>query len=255
MNLSMYTLLKRAGCGIMSVNLAFVVVLLRSGLREAAARLRLGYRELRPFDSAPVHPANDIRDLVQKYCRGHGLEIGPGQNPYCDHSHTNYVDRFPGRREGCVPPDMVADACGIPVANTIEVLIEWKRVVKPGGVVFLVLPHADRTFDKGRPKTTLRHHIDDFESGVDYGDETHLPEWESTVLNSSVPHRWTANPEARDPDGSLNREWMIANGKVHYHVWTQNEVIALLAHVGFGVAFVLEESEVRPDSFIVVARA
>ena len=38
------------------------------------------------------------------------------------------------------------------VIGTIE---EWFRVLKPGGLVFMVVPHKERTFDKDRERTTL----------------------------------------------------------------------------------------------------
>jgi len=37
----------------------------------------------------------------------------------------------------------------------VAALREWARVTRPGGYVFAIIPHPDRTFDKGRPPTTL----------------------------------------------------------------------------------------------------
>lgn len=39
--------------------------------------------------------------------------------------------------------------------DTLGALKEWLRVVKPGGFVFTIFPHPERTFDKGRPRTKL----------------------------------------------------------------------------------------------------
>lgn len=39
--------------------------------------------------------------------------------------------------------------------NPIKALKEWHRVVKPGGYIFMIVPHKDRTFDHDRPRTTL----------------------------------------------------------------------------------------------------
>jgi SAM-dependent methyltransferase len=44
--------------------------------------------------------------------------------------------------------------------DTVGALKEWVRVVKPGGFVFTIFPHPERTFDKGRPRTTLQELID-----------------------------------------------------------------------------------------------
>jgi SAM-dependent methyltransferase len=72
--------------------------------------------------------------------------------------------------------DVVADGADLPFENnqwdfvisshclehnwdTIAALKEWIRVVKVGGYVFTIFPHPERTFDKGRPRTTLEELI------------------------------------------------------------------------------------------------
>lgn len=39
--------------------------------------------------------------------------------------------------------------------DPIDTLGEWLRVVKPYGIVFVIFPHKDRTFDKDKPRTTF----------------------------------------------------------------------------------------------------
>lgn len=39
--------------------------------------------------------------------------------------------------------------------DPIRAVEEWLRVVKPGGYVFMIIPHKDRTFDWNKPRTTL----------------------------------------------------------------------------------------------------
>lgn len=39
--------------------------------------------------------------------------------------------------------------------DLISTIKEWLRVVKPGGMVFIIFPHKDRMFDSNRPRTTL----------------------------------------------------------------------------------------------------
>jgi len=40
--------------------------------------------------------------------------------------------------------------------DPIKALKEWLRVVKPGGYIFVIGPHKERTFDKERSRTSLR---------------------------------------------------------------------------------------------------
>lgn len=39
--------------------------------------------------------------------------------------------------------------------NPIKTLEEWKRVVKPYGLIFVIFPHKERTFDKDKHRTTV----------------------------------------------------------------------------------------------------
>jgi len=50
--------------------------------------------------------------------------------------------------------------------NPLAALREWMRVVKPGGYIFTICPHKERTFDKDRPRTTLQELIDRDKSGI-----------------------------------------------------------------------------------------
>lgn len=44
--------------------------------------------------------------------------------------------------------------------NPVKAIREWLRVVKPGGYVYMIVPHKERTFDKDKPLTTLKEIID-----------------------------------------------------------------------------------------------
>jgi SAM-dependent methyltransferase len=55
-------------------------------------------------------------------------------------------------------------------------LAEWRRVVRPGGYVLLIVPHRDGTFDHRRPVTSLEHLLEDAERRTGEDDDTHLDE-------------------------------------------------------------------------------
>src|SRR5947209_9541505 len=121
-------------------------------------------------------PTPLIQNLVDRYCIGNGVEIGAGPVPYCPPERTDFVDKHIANADASLQPDIVADAAAIPAAdakydfvfsshclehvpNTIRTLMEWGRILRPGGALVLILPHGDRTFDRLRAKTTLDHHI------------------------------------------------------------------------------------------------
>lgn len=72
----------------------------------------------------------------------------------------------------CAPVHIVASGDALPLKdNTVDFVIsshviehfydpiktiqEWLRVVRPGGYVYMIVPHKERTFDKDRPRTAL----------------------------------------------------------------------------------------------------
>jgi SAM-dependent methyltransferase len=62
------------------------------------------------------------------------------------------------------------------IANPLRALAEWMRVLKDDGLLLIVLPHKDGTFDWRRPTTTLAHMIEDGDRNMDEDDLTHLEE-------------------------------------------------------------------------------
>lgn len=62
------------------------------------------------------------------------------------------------------------------IANPIKALFEWKRIIKPGGILILVLPKRESNFDHKRLVTDFRHLKQDFENNIHEDDLTHLNE-------------------------------------------------------------------------------
>lgn len=61
-------------------------------------------------------------------------------------------------------------------ANPLRALAEWKRVLRPDGMLLIIVPHRDGTFDHRRPLTTLAHLQDDFAMDRGEDDTTHVDE-------------------------------------------------------------------------------
>lgn len=61
-------------------------------------------------------------------------------------------------------------------ANPLSALREWRRVVRSGGSLIMIVPHREGTFDHRRPVTSIDHLVSDLESGMDENDTTHFEE-------------------------------------------------------------------------------
>src|SRR5262249_37970817 len=93
----------------------------------------------------------------------------------------------PGRQFICEATDLkpihsssydciLASHCLEHVASPLRALEEWRRVLKTDGLLLLILPHKDGTFDWRRPSTLLSHMIEDYQNHIGEDDLTHLPE-------------------------------------------------------------------------------
>jgi len=251
------------------MNPAFFYVAARLGLAEATSRLSKEYDTMLVPKRPPI-PNITIRGLAKHYCIGQGVEVGPGGNPICEPGSVKFLDKYPGRRPKSFAIEFACEAFEIPVPDnsfdflvsahtlehlpdTIRTLNEWRRVVRTGGILFLVLPHGERTYDAGRRVTDLSHHLTDFQKGVGFEDTTHFEEF-GRVSIPAGKHAWLADSRSRKPDGTYDWDWIVAQGAIHYHVWTQTEIVDLLRHIGCSILFVLDEAVDRSDSFIVVGR-
>jgi SAM-dependent methyltransferase len=128
---------------------------------------------------------------AHRWCLGRGLEIGgSAHNPFgLDTMNVDLTDSLDtvfkrSEVELCgvaAPVDIVASGDDLPIedesqdfvvsshvlehfADPIKALLEWDRVVRPGGTIFMIVPHKERTFDADRSRTALAHLIEDFEA-------------------------------------------------------------------------------------------
>jgi len=115
------------------------------------------------------------------------------------------------------------------LANPIKGLFEWRRVIREGGHLLLVVPHRDGTFDHRRPVTTLQHMVEDFENNTDERDMTHLDE----VISL---HDVGVDPAVKDIPSF--RERCLHNHEnrcLHHHVFDSELAIRLLDYTKFQV--------------------
>jgi len=115
------------------------------------------------------------------------------------------------------------------LANPLKGLAEWIRVLKQDGLLVLIIPHKDGTFDHCRPVTSLEHLIQDFESQTDESDITHLDE----ILKL---HDLSKDSRAGDIDSFKQRSKLnIENRCLHQHVFDTNLAVEVVNHMGLQI--------------------
>src|SRR5690606_4365358 len=92
-----------------------------------------------------------------------------GENFYVD-SHS-LADMPPAQYDFLIASHVIEH-----LANPIKSVLEWKRLLRPGGTMILIAPCKRFSYDCDRPITTLAHLIEDHQKGVGEDDETHFEE-------------------------------------------------------------------------------
>jgi GT2 family glycosyltransferase/SAM-dependent methyltransferase len=207
------------------------------------------------------------------YLEGSGIEVGALHSPIRVDPSVNvrYVDRMTVaelRRQypelepyPLIEPDIIDNGehletieagsqdfviashflehCQDPI-GTVKAML---RVVRPGGVLYLAVPDKRYTFDRNRPVTTLEHLIRDHEEGPAWSKVAHFEEW--ATMAEDVNIRGRSAQELIDFDYSI-----------HFHVWTQAEVLELFSamRTRFGMPFDVETIVKNGIEVIVILR-
>lgn len=98
--------------------------------------------------------------------------------------------------------------------DPIKALKEWYRLIRPGGYIFMIVPHKERTFDKDEPRTTLQELIDRHEGRI-------------------IPQ-----PNKND----------------HHSVWITEDMVELVKYLGWEIVRVEDKDDKVGNGFTVIIR-
>ena len=123
------------------------------------------------------------------------------------------------------------------VANPIKALFEWKRVLKPNGMILLILPHKINNFDHKRPYTKFDHLISDYEKNISEDDMTHHDE----IINLH---------DRKELSDKSYYEKFLEESKnnfkyrhFHHHVFNKDLIFKTLEFTGFKINQYYEHDE------------
>ena len=247
-----------------------------SALRVAAALSANNWRRPKepPAESEVSAPEANPDPLVvrRRFAArlvGEGIEVGPGHVPFPAPSgiKVRYLDRweptensslFPelGDSPGFPKPDMIVDLdadrlAGIDdgsqdfviashilehLANPLAMLVDIHRILKPRGLLVLLLPDRHRTFDRDRAPTPLPHLVEEYQRDVREVDDEHVVDFIIGTIRASGDDRdRTVLVSERTPaEIALHRR-----RSVHVHVWDMGEFEQVLTYAAdeLGVRF------------------
>jgi SAM-dependent methyltransferase len=230
----------------------------------------------------PTPPAKlAMRRAMARFLQGDGIEIGALHQPLplggLPIARIRYVDRLPlaGLRGQypefapyrLAPVDILDDgeqlatlageSLDFIIANhfiehcrsPLGALRRWLGCLRPGGVIYLAVPDMRRTFDAGRPLTSLEHLLADERAPAEVRaahDRAHYLEYATCVDRLS-------GDAAR-----AHAEWLLARGySIHFHTFLPDSFLELLhrARESLGLPFEIHAFAATwpgSDEFLVV---
>lgn len=130
-------------------------------------------------------------------------------------------------------------------ANSLKALRELLRILRDNGLLVLLLPHREGTFDHRRPVTSLAHLLADEAESKGEDDMTHFEE-------IMALHDLARDPEAGTLDEFRERSLRNYDNRCfHHHVFDTQLVVSLLDHAGVQL---LAVETALPFHIVAVAR-
>ncbi len=187
---------------------------------------------------------------IQLWLKGRhpGVEIGAFKTPLPGIKPI-YVDKYKTyANEECLA-DFQGEAVALPfksnslayvasshvlehVANPVKALLEWYRVLRPGGFIYMVVPDRRYTWDKARALTSVEHFLSDYDHQVTSVDGTHIDDFVDNIdwLTYSPG---TAAAEIPVAKAKLKQTYWgaVQSGSeinIHFHVFEPSNLTALI---------------------------
>ena len=146
--------------------------------------------------------------------------------------------------KSCAYDFLLSSNCLEHIANPLKAIKEWKRTIKPGGYMVLILPNHKSNFDHKRPVTKFSHIEKDYKNDMSEKDTTHLQEILKLHDLSRDPGLLTYESfKLRSKENFINR-------CLHHHVFDLNLIIKMLKYFKFEII----QIDSTPWDWIVLAK-
>jgi SAM-dependent methyltransferase len=259
-------------------------------LRDLVDEIQVKLSEEQVRSKKDIRPGSDLcprtrpSALATKYLETlHGVEIGAStQNSFRLKRSVNvdFSDEQGGlwQHKGCEPATVNIVALGddLPFKdNTLDYVLsshvmehffdpvkalrEWHRVIKPGGYIYIIAPHMDRTFDKHREPTPVAELIDRSTGKLkvsNYAKPLNQKALEGTGKEklgnfAEVMPQRLVRDKGKTP---LGADWAYYDSDDHHHwsVWRTDDFVALIKQLKFNIIEVQDSDDKVGNGFAVV---
>jgi SAM-dependent methyltransferase len=195
------------------------------------------------------HGGMTHEEKVSRWLHEPGVEIGAFRTPIPGIKPV-YIDRF---KEYAGKPcicDYLGDATELPIksnsvnyvvashvlehlANPVLALKEWCRVLRHGGIIYLVVPDKRFTWDRNRATTTVKHLIEDYDKSTPLSDPTHVDDFVDNIVWSEFSPSTPADQTQVARDALKFGYWSAVNAKleinIHFHVFEPQTIKDLVS--------------------------
>jgi SAM-dependent methyltransferase len=220
--------------------------------------------------------------LATKYLENlHGVEIGAStQNSFYLKRAINvdFLDAPDNQQKGCPQAVVHIVALGddLPFKDAtldyvisshvvehfydpVKALKEWHRVIRPGGYIFTIAPHRDRTFDKHREPTPVQELLDRNAGRIRITDYARPLNQQALAKfgKDKLGHFAEVMPQILVPKkggGKLDEGWAYYTEDDHHHwtVWRTADFVELARRLGLKVVEVQDVDDKVHNGFTVV---
>ena len=217
----------------------------------------------------------DRESIAELYIKGHGIEIGALHTPLRipKTAKVKYIDRMPAldlrkqypelNSKELVNVDIIDDGEHLSeikdstqdftianhflehCQNPFRAISNMLRVLKKDGVLYLSIPDKRYSFDVDRPQTSIDHLLRDYQEGPEWSKRQHFEEWTTYI------------GKLKDVEAEQHvLHLMNIDYSIHYHAWTQTEIIELIVTLKkkFFLNFEVELICKNMDEVIIILR-
>ena len=142
--------------------------------------------------------------------------------------------------------------------DPVKALRQWHRVIKPGGYIFIIAPHKDRTFDKSREVTPVAELLDRSTGRIRISDHP----WPIDIPALDKSGKAKFGPDYEVPPQMLLRRgarleegWQYEeDDHHHWSVWRTNDFVDLVKTLRLNIVEVQDTDDKVGNGFTVVIR-